>query len=379
MNQYIFIHGKNASLSQTELRAVYGEHIQTQTSDFTLTQSNQKISQSHQDRLGGTIKICELIKGDLIEDILKSSKTEKILFGVSQYGGHQRLSELLMNIKKDLKNTGKNCRFLNKNFSNISSGQLNKSKVLDKGIDLVLCQSKGQTWWAKTITFQNIDAYSKRDYEKPKRDMKVGMMPPKLAQIMINLALAKPGSTIYDPFCGLGTTLMEAVLMGYQAMGSDIKGRLVNNSIQNLQWLMKEFNPKENPTHLEKKIFQHDATQPFPKSNYPKDISVVTEGYLGPLLSSPPSPERQTEIFSLLDDINSRFFSHISQIIPFGKKLIISLPYFKKGSDQIFYPEEFIIKYSQKNSFDIENDLRSLLYERQNQVVGREIMIFKKV
>jgi len=45
--------------------------------------------------------------------------------------------------------------------------------------------------------------------------MIVGMMPPKLTQMMINLAIArlrereKNQIHLYDPFCGLGTTLIE--------------------------------------------------------------------------------------------------------------------------------------------------------------------------
>jgi tRNA G10 N-methylase Trm11 len=63
-----------------------------------------------------------------------------------------------------------------------------------------------------TIACQDIDAYTKRDTSKS-RDMVVGMMPPKLAQIMINLATEGRKEIIYDPFCGLGTILIEAANM----------------------------------------------------------------------------------------------------------------------------------------------------------------------
>lgn len=48
------------------------------------------------------------------------------------------------------------------------------------------------------------------------RSMVVGMMPPKIAQIMINLATKGERSiAIWDPFCGLGTTLIEAFHSGF--------------------------------------------------------------------------------------------------------------------------------------------------------------------
>jgi tRNA G10 N-methylase Trm11 len=59
----------------------------------------------------------------------------------------------------------------------------------------------------KTIWIQNINSYSKRDFSK-ERDMQTGMLPPKLAQMMLNIG--KPYSiqfgeitdqrSIFDPF-----------------------------------------------------------------------------------------------------------------------------------------------------------------------------------
>jgi len=49
---------------------------------------------------------------------------------------------------------------------------------------------------------QDINAYTKRDFGK-KRDMDTGMLPPKLAQMMINIANngKQEITSLYDPFC----------------------------------------------------------------------------------------------------------------------------------------------------------------------------------
>lgn len=83
-----------------------------------------------------------------------------------------------------------------------------------------------------TLACQDIDSYTRRDTGKS-RDMVVGMMPPKLVQMMLNLALdsemKNPG--IYDPFCGLGTTLIEAANMGMTRIyGSDLSKEMVSAS-----------------------------------------------------------------------------------------------------------------------------------------------------
>ncbi|MCB9806812.1 hypothetical protein H6768_02830 [Candidatus Peribacteria bacterium] len=54
---------------------------------------------------------------------------------------------------------------------------------------------------------------------KRDRSMVVGMMPPKIAQIMINLATKGDKKVaIWDPFCGLGTTLIEAFHGGWKCL-----------------------------------------------------------------------------------------------------------------------------------------------------------------
>ncbi|MGE3279357.1 MAG: TRM11 family methyltransferase [Candidatus Altimarinota bacterium] len=379
MKQYIFIHGKNASLSQYELKCLYEDFMIFQSQAFSLIQLDRDITRKDMNRLGGTIKVCEVIDGDPVDRIESVAKTEKIEFAVSQYGTQGQLSKVLMSIKKDLRERGRNARFLNKDFSNMSSGQLNQSKILEKGIDLVKCyyklpdQEKGREIWAQTVFFQDIDAYSLRDYEKPKRDMKVGMLPPKLAQMMVNFAKPQSGTTIYDPFCGLGTILLEATLMGFPVAGSDINGRMVEASKENMEWLIQKFDIR--PSKFE--VFHHDATHTFEHLQLSDPLTIVTEGYLGPPLLRFPNAQEQKKIFDLLHAINSKFFSEISRIIKKGDRIVFCCPFFRSKKEKIFYPEPSLNEYTSQGLARLL-PLRSLQYERENQVVGREIILFEK-
>jgi tRNA (guanine10-N2)-dimethyltransferase len=65
-------------------------------------------------------------------------------------------------------------------------------------------------------------------------------MQAKLARCMINLAKPKAGETVLDPFCGTGTMLIEAKLIGCQAMGLDIQRRMAKGTMRN----MAHFNVK---------------------------------------------------------------------------------------------------------------------------------------
>ena len=58
----------------------------------------------------------------------------------------------------------------------------------------------------------------------------------KLARCMVNLAKPKTGEFLLDPFCGTGSTLIEAALIGCHALGLDIQRRMVRGSLKNLAY-----------------------------------------------------------------------------------------------------------------------------------------------
>ena len=56
----------------------------------------------------------------------------------------------------------------------------------------------------------------------------------KLARSMVNLARSRAGELVLDPFCGTGSTLIEAALVGCRVLGLDVQRRMVRGSIRNL-------------------------------------------------------------------------------------------------------------------------------------------------
>jgi tRNA (guanine10-N2)-dimethyltransferase len=61
-------------------------------------------------------------------------------------------------------------------------------------------------------------------------------MPSKLARCMVNLAHAKAEGTILDPFCGTGSSLIEATYIGCHALGVDAAKRMVRGCRENLRF-----------------------------------------------------------------------------------------------------------------------------------------------
>jgi len=247
MSTYIFILGKNPELSIAELKARYpSSKVVTQMSTFLHIDISEHLDQHEFDSLGGQIKMGALqkksTKVNLIEDLADllsvGHDAGKLNYGISLYGWPEKnLRRVLLHLKKEFKKRGVSSRFANQKFLNISAAQ---HKGLKNGKEMLVCKDGDEFLLAEVVAVQDIDAYSKRDYKKPFRDMKVGMLPPKLAQIMINLA--GDAKTIWDPFCGGGGLVMEGLLMGYPMLGSDINEKTLKGAQANIDWLRKEFN-----------------------------------------------------------------------------------------------------------------------------------------
>jgi tRNA (guanine10-N2)-dimethyltransferase len=61
-------------------------------------------------------------------------------------------------------------------------------------------------------------------------------MPSKMARCMANLAHAKSDFVLLDPFCGTGTSLIEATFIGCRAVGIDAQKRMVIGTKKNLEF-----------------------------------------------------------------------------------------------------------------------------------------------
>jgi tRNA (guanine10-N2)-dimethyltransferase len=61
-------------------------------------------------------------------------------------------------------------------------------------------------------------------------------MPSKMARCMVNLAHGKTEGLVLDPFCGTGTSLIEATYIGCRAVGVDAQKRMVMGCRKNLRY-----------------------------------------------------------------------------------------------------------------------------------------------
>ncbi len=235
--KYLAVLGRQPEISIAELSALFSDVKKINNSLATFTADSVDI-----DRLGGSIKIAIKLDASPL-DYLKKIEEGKITIGVSDYskGSSARTAKTeALKLKQILVRHGRSVRVVesrDKALPTATSLHNGLSGKNAKKCELI----KVDKDWYRVVGVQDIDAYTKRDQARPARDAKVGMLPPKLAQILINLCGPLPaGSRVLDPFCGTGVVLQEALLMGYTAYGTDLSDRMIEYSQRNLEWLSRE-------------------------------------------------------------------------------------------------------------------------------------------
>jgi tRNA G10 N-methylase Trm11 len=384
MNLYAFELGRKRNLCHEELIAVFGkQNLVDKNINTSIFNLKQEITQETQDMLGGTIKIMEILEQTALNQQDLSSSIKKLIennfknhegkvpFSISTLNFKNlksiNIKELLNFSKKILKSLKLNGRFLNKGSSPLPPSTIYKARIIEKGIDIcIIKKSENEVHIGKSITIQNIDAYSLRDYQKPKRDAKVGMLPPKLAQIMINLA--GESNKIYDPFCGTGTVLIEGLLMRKEVVGSDINTRMVEYSKHNVEWLCQRFN-----THKKYTIFEQDA-QLINKESAKSVDAIITEGYLGPAISKPPSKDEQQKTFKELSTLHLNWLKQAHKSTSKHCKIVMCKTAYKI-KDQIIHLPKFE-EIAEMAGYKIT---KTFTYDRADQIVVRDIAILEKI
>jgi len=390
MFKTLCILGRQPALSIAELESLYGAtKIRPISSHAALVHGEP--SNVHFASLGGTMKLCQVISElpttnwheitkllvDMVPERLSDLPEGKIKFGISTFDLNVRSNAINatgLEIKKAVRNSGRSMRVIPNNAPALNSAQvLNNKLTAELGMELVLLRDGNKTILAQTVAEQDIDAYAARDQRRPMRDARVGMLPPKLAQIIINLSRSPSEQTsrLLDPFCGTGVILQEALMMGIDVYGTDLEPRMVEYSQKNLEWL-EESHHTENA--FEVKI--GDAThyqweQPF--------STIACETYLGRPFSTEPRPEKLREVIQDVDTIHRKFLQNVRNQTEPGFRMCIAVPaWFTKNSVKHLPILDHLTDMGYTRiSFVHANDLE-LIYHREDQIVGRELVVLEK-
>jgi tRNA (guanine10-N2)-dimethyltransferase len=301
----------------------------------------------------------------------------KLKLGLSAFGLPVATKQLLatgLELKKVCKKAGRAVRIIPNTEIELNSAQvLHNHLTGELGMELLLIRNRNKTYVAQTCEIQNIEAYAKRDQARPKRDAKVGMLPPKLAQIIVNLAAGplppQEDSVVLDPFCGTGVILQEALLMGYGAYGSDLEPRMVDYSRHNLKWLSTH-RSLNDPLLEAGDATNHNWQHPF--------TVVASETYLGRPLSSWPSSETLQHIMGDCNTIITKFLANLADQIPSKTRICLAVPAWRGSSTHHLELLDHLgeIGYNRVSFEHVSTN--DLVYYRPNQIVARELLVITR-
>ncbi len=392
--KYFFVLGTNTNLSLAELAAVLDlKKTWLISGDFLLWETETEINPENLiKRLGGVIKIGKIVEEiarddkNIVETLAKivlnkqnNENSGKFNFGFSDYG---KLSlnkrDLGMKLKKKLSELEISSRFVVSREKTLSSVVVEQNKLLRRGVELVFVEIQGEILIGETLAVQPFKDLSRRDYGRPARDDLSGMIPPKLAQIMLNLAqVSSPESVIIDPFCGSGTILSEAVLMGYKNIfGSDLSKKAVDDTYKNISWLKELY--QINNVKVKLVVKNVINLSKFIKADFAE--AIVTEPFLG--------PQRGLidfkAVISNLESLYSEAISQFEIVLKTGGRIVMVWPFFY-GQKPInpdysgFKMIDMLPSSLKSNDFIKKHNRATIIYGRPGQKVYREIVVLEKI
>ncbi len=356
-------------------------------------------------RLGGTQKIAVSVEERWSDFFTCLPENGKITIGVSDFsrGASAFLAQKeALHLKRLLAKTGRSVRVVPNKAPVLSSAtSLHNHLFSETKIEFL---KLGRQFY-RVIQLQDIENYARRDRERPARDAKVGMLPPKLAQILINLCGNLPaGARLLDPFCGTGVVLQEAALMGYVPYGTDLNERMIEYSQKNLQWL------KTQERRLTKVLVKNALRGPLKGKNgmfSGKNVvnlttlidravlavgdaqnyqwqtpinAVACETYLGPPMSLPPVDIKLKQAKQECSSIILHFLRNLAGQITSGTPVVIAVPAWLRPDghyERLNILDEIAeLRYNVYSFKNLGQD--KLLYHREGQVVTREIIVLRK-
>jgi tRNA G10 N-methylase Trm11 len=420
--QSLLILGRQPALGLAELESLYGaDKLQPVGDQAVIVDVDPCLLAFN--RLGGSLKFCKVLtilettQWPEIQKFLEKAAPEhaktmpegKMHLGLSVFGldiSPQRIVATALSVKKAVQATGRSVRVVPNQELALSSAQVIHNHLVDaNGWELVFVRHGNQTICAQTVREQDIASYTNRDRNRPKRDARIGMLPPKLAQIIINLAVGQlpdearqsvceippdvPIPTIHytgvyllDPFCGTGVILQEASLMGYDVYGTDLDKRMIEYAKENMQWLRKQPESQVTfpPENTEKEYVTFETADATSHTWTPKPTVIASETYLGRPFTAMPNSEILAQTAADCNLIIKKFLRNIhDQILP-GTRLCLAVPAWQVHANEFKHlpvvDQMADLGYTPVSFVHVE--ARDLLYYRNDQIVARELIIITR-
>jgi len=380
MPRYIAHLGSFPQLAWEEVRAVSPNSdiflITEQAASVELV--DDEAARSLMRILGGTVKISrvlavnpEITPEALAQIMGEAEGGKKIQFGFAEVGRDHLPKIEAQSIKNELQKLGHSSRFVEGSRSGLSAAVLIHQKQV---IEFNLINTNDDIFFTRTVAIQNIDHWTTKDRGKPYADRKKGMLPPKVALMMLNLGIqtqATESLTVFDPFCGTGTVLIEALDRGVlHLIASDTDKDSVVGTRNNLNWAKSILPGKDG---AETKVYESEAAHVSALQLTNINL-IVTEPFLG---KQTPKAELLPDIFKGLEKLYIGAFKDWTRVLADKARIVMVFPVpaeemMTRGWKQSWQP--LIDKLT---SLGYTTTSEPLMYARPGAVIKRQIYQFE--
>ena len=445
MTEYIFILGKNWLLSIAEMLVYLRDqnltaHINDHSRNAAIVEIDERLSDIQvveiQEALGGCFKIgrvinkydrsvaerafpkqgrpvkkyrAELMECPWIDRIWPSPKGKKIKFGVSTYPmlnveSTVSLKRLTLGLDEWAKRRllargarraayyiyeGPDTRKKERPNTALWPQTIARYNLLrPPNAEVLAVITEGNLYVGKTVVVYDSRLQQYRDESRPHLSPKTGTSP-KLCRTLLTLAGAKPGDTILDPFCGSGTLLMEAAILGMKCIGIDIDGDAVQGARLNLRWLSSDLGEK-----LDFKIMKGDARRAAEVVGKAVD-AIAFEPTLGPVYTKRPERKDAEESIKELTKLYRDSLKGMEPCLRSDGRIAMTLPVINTAKGQIsvefdqiikgtdfelirFLPRKSIRSQSTDKQLVIRPERRTLPERKMGQAVERTVIMLGK-
>ncbi len=352
---YFAILWKTPRLSFEELQLIWPTNIHRKWKIVVFELSDNKTASLNQ--LAGIIKRGKIVKlGD--DDFLAELKWLSIA-GVSE-------RKLWMTLKK---------KYGVRRFKEI---EIEKSdlEIKNEGKEFIDLDEFAEWMIGIVSERQDIKRFEVIDFDKPVRGMKIGMMPGKLTQMLVNIGIAslstslKEGDvTIYDPFSGFWTTGFVVNSLGHHFIGSDIN--ITPGKQNKKRWLGTKY-AQENKHFT---LFKHNVNNRFTKPFLKQVDVIVSEWRLWPILKERNHLNKEQQYQEMMGNIEvivtlyTSFLENAKMSFAWVP-IIITVPVYLALPAP--FVEERITEAAKKMWYTVEQVWE--VYKRKKQNIGRRVL-----
>lgn len=331
-------------------------------------------------KLGGVVKIATVsasvtsVTPESVAAVIAGEpRSRRLTFGVSTGEGEQPVTRaFLEETKLVLESEGHHVRFIESRHGSVLS-----SVVIAKNdcIDITIVKDQKTFLLARTEAVQDFESWNMRDYGRPYADPKSGMLPPKVARMVVNIGMPndkcqmineKP--ILLDPFSGMGTIVAEGALAGWKAIGSDQSQETVGKAKKNLEWLDTQMG--SHPSSWE--FFVSDATH-ISEHLKPESVdAVVTEPYMGHVIGG---NDKLKNVIKGLEKLYIGCLKDWHSVLKPGGRVVIALPEYRI-EDKMFFVKKVIDRCENLGYTKVHGPIE---YSRPQAVVRRKFFVLQKI